>query len=187
MAELAHRLGLAKGTLYLYFETKEELFAILLEGQVSQWLGELLSAFREMQRPSDPAKIAEVLLTHSTARQPFLRLLPMSNQLLKGAYNDEQYDAFGRRMLTFLLPIAAELERLLPDLTPGYGLRLLLNFHGLLMGTFIRLDRPGPVHSVLLEDPDLIETKPTLESEFRFAAEAIMRGVLEICAEQGTA
>ena len=37
MAQLAKRFGLVKGTLYLYFETREELFLTLYEQSLARW------------------------------------------------------------------------------------------------------------------------------------------------------
>ena len=37
MAQLAKRAGLVKGTLYLYFETREELFLTLYEQSLVRW------------------------------------------------------------------------------------------------------------------------------------------------------
>ena len=45
MAQLAKKTGLAKGTLYLYFKTREELFLTLYEHSLIRWshvfIGEL--------------------------------------------------------------------------------------------------------------------------------------------------
>src|SRR5260370_24328894 len=41
MAEVAEQAGLAKGTLYLYFKTKEELFLALQEQQLVDWFDEV--------------------------------------------------------------------------------------------------------------------------------------------------
>jgi AcrR family transcriptional regulator len=41
MAELAEQCGLAKGTLYLYFDSKEELFLAALELELAAWFEHL--------------------------------------------------------------------------------------------------------------------------------------------------
>jgi len=53
MAEVAQRAGLSKGTVYLYFETKEELFLALLEDLLFAWYDTLdrrLDAARRWRR-----------------------------------------------------------------------------------------------------------------------------------------
>ncbi len=52
MAELAARAGLAKGTLYLYYRTKEEVFLAVALDQLGGWL-DALDAVLEPNRPAE--------------------------------------------------------------------------------------------------------------------------------------
>src|SRR5215831_15801764 len=47
MSEIAERAGLAKGTIYLYFTTKEELFLALQEQQLLAWFDAVDSALTQ--------------------------------------------------------------------------------------------------------------------------------------------
>ncbi|GBD07402.1 Fatty acid metabolism regulator protein [bacterium HR21] len=58
IAEIAHAAGVAKGTVYEYFPTKEELFYALLDSWLGQFERELL---RRLEGIADPLQRADVV------------------------------------------------------------------------------------------------------------------------------
>lgn len=58
VADIARQAGVAKGTVYEYFRTKEELFYALLDGWLSQFENELLE---RLKREIDPLRQADLL------------------------------------------------------------------------------------------------------------------------------
>ena len=56
MAQLAKRAGLVKGTLYLYFRTREELFLTLYEKSLSRWREVFISNLSEPISSEDYAR-----------------------------------------------------------------------------------------------------------------------------------
>lgn len=95
MHQIAREAGLAKGTLYLYFDTKEELFLALLREYLQAWfqrLNELLSA----QKPQTPAELS-VTLTDSLRGQDHLRrLLLLLTTVLRNHVSSEVEADFRR-------------------------------------------------------------------------------------------
>ena len=53
MNTIAARADLAKGTLYLYFRTREEIFLALLTREIRAWLASLGAAVREFSAPKE--------------------------------------------------------------------------------------------------------------------------------------
>ena len=51
MASVARRCGLAKGTVYLYFRSKEELVLALFEERLDEWFNTLAERLRPGQTP----------------------------------------------------------------------------------------------------------------------------------------
>jgi AcrR family transcriptional regulator len=60
MEEIAQRAGISKGTLYLYFDSKEALFKALLRETVSARIGEISAIIEKTDGPV-PALLAEAL------------------------------------------------------------------------------------------------------------------------------
>lgn len=81
MNQVAREARLAKGTLYLYFDTKEELFLALLTDYLRTWLQELYALLQE-RRPQQPAEITATLLHSLRGKEDLRRLLLLLNTVL---------------------------------------------------------------------------------------------------------
>src|SRR5215213_6470171 len=75
MAALARQAGLAKGTLYLYFRTKEELFLALLENGFGAWFDSMDRRLDDAQGEWTPERVAGVVLASIAGRETLARLL----------------------------------------------------------------------------------------------------------------
>src|SRR5215212_10566883 len=69
MAEVAERAGLAKGTIYLYFKTKEQLFLALQAQQLKEWFADIDERLAAAQDGSPIANVA-ALICASLAQRP---------------------------------------------------------------------------------------------------------------------
>src|SRR3972149_9538864 len=76
MDEVARKAGVAKGTLYLYFRTKEELFLGLLERAFEAWFDELDAQLGVGQGWIQASALADLVTTTLTPRLLFRRLPP---------------------------------------------------------------------------------------------------------------
>lgn len=81
MSQVAREARLAKGTLYLYFDTKEELFLALLTDHLRTWLQELHTLLQE-RRPQQPTEITATLLQSIQGKENLRRLLLLLNTVL---------------------------------------------------------------------------------------------------------
>jgi DNA-binding transcriptional regulator YbjK len=72
MAQLAKKTGVAKGTLYLYFETREELFLTLYEQSLIRWSQVFIG---DLSGPMTSQAYAQKLYTTASADGTFLPLL----------------------------------------------------------------------------------------------------------------
>lgn len=174
MAEVAAQSGLAKGTLYLYFETKEELLLVLLEAQLDAWFTTL--AARLAGGPYDVAQAAELIST-TTAQQPALaRLLPITSSILEHNIALATARAYKERLLARSAHSAALLEQQLTFLDPGDGIWLLLQIYALIVGLGQMAD-PAPVVCTVLDDPQMAPLRVEFVSAFRRAITALLRGI----------
>lgn len=76
MDQVAHAAGLAKGTVYLYFKTKEEVFLKVFERQGGLWGDEIEQTLLTIE----PAlsNLVELLVHSLTSRPLFTRLVALS-------------------------------------------------------------------------------------------------------------
>ncbi|MEP7328068.1 MAG: TetR/AcrR family transcriptional regulator [Betaproteobacteria bacterium] len=133
VAEVADEAGLAKGTVYLYFPSKEELLLAVHERNIDGFFRALI----ERMQNDTPAAIDDVLtLTHQHMVEPplFLPLAARCFGLMGQRLPSEAGFAFKQRMAERLQAAGAGLERHFPELDAGGGLALLRYSYALILG-----------------------------------------------------
>jgi AcrR family transcriptional regulator len=132
MAEIAQRCGLAKGTLYLYFQAKEELFLAALGCEVSRWL-DAVSAQLHAAGRTDPKAFAELVVETLLRRDTLVELLPLQRTLLEQSGASQTATRFTQTLEEKLRTTAAAVERALP-IQHGEGMRVVLRTLALVIG-----------------------------------------------------
>jgi AcrR family transcriptional regulator len=177
MTDLAQRLGLGKGTLYLYFPTKESLFLAVLEAELGAWFRQAALGLEAAPAGSDPVAVAEGLVGE-LMRHP---LLPGLQALLHGVLERNipvaEACAFARFLQAGVVQVGERLERVLPGLAPGQGPRYLLRFHSLVIGSQLMTTRPPAVRAIL-RDPDMVLFDFNFQDVMRDAAVELLLGML---------
>jgi AcrR family transcriptional regulator len=184
MAEVAQAAGLAKGTLFLYFPTKEALFLALLEERLGAWFARLDALLsREAGRGGggeagrwSGARVARCVVSSLEGDEPLLRLVPVWQTVLEHNVTREQLWPFKERLVARQLRTGALLEQRLPFLAPGEGARLLVHVHALVSG-LRPLAEPAPVVRELLQDPRLAPLQVAFAPELTFALTHLLRGL----------
>lgn len=176
MVEVAKTVGLAKGTLYLYFPTKESLFLALVERGLKEWFSAFADELDSMKGRDPIAQVAAIVARTLAARESLTRLLGLLHAVLEQNLAPESAVAFKTTLRDEVLRAGARLERALPFLAPGEGALALLRLHALVVGLRQMAD-PSPVVREVLDRPDMaplrIEFGPALEGAFR----ALLRGM----------
>src|SRR6266545_4044712 len=134
MADVARRVQLAKGTLYLYFPTKETLLLALLESSLERCLTEIERRFSAADAPAAPDAAAEAIVAPLLADEPLTRLLAILGTVLEHNVPQARIRQFKAWLLRRLERTGPCLERRLPFLGRGGGVRLLVRLHALVAG-----------------------------------------------------
>ena len=133
MADVADEAGLAKGTVYLYFPSKEELLLAVHERNIDGFFRALIARLAS----DEPVAIRDVLvLTHQHIVDPplFLPLAARCFGMMAQSVPPEAGLAFKQRMGERLMKAGAGLERHFRELAPGQGLALLRHSYALIIG-----------------------------------------------------
>lgn len=181
MARVAEEAGVAKGTPYRYFATKEALFLELLTREIGDWFAELVPV-------ADEAAVAEAAIAGSGASLPgfvarslsarplLTRLLPLLHAVLERNIDVETALRFKRRLAETMAPVAAAFERHLPGGRAGDGFSFILRTHALAIG-LLQMSRPSAaVKAALSSDPALAPFDLDFVQEFEAALGALIRG-----------
>ena len=133
VAEVADEAGLAKGTVYLYFPSKDELLLAVHERRVDGFFREVI----ELVEGPPPVSIEPMFgLTRRHMIDPPL-YLPLASRcfgLMAHSIPAETAAAFRQRMVARLERAGAGLERHFPALPPGGGVALLRRSYALILG-----------------------------------------------------
>lgn len=174
MAEVARCVRLAKGTLYLYFPTKEALLLDVLEVRLDRCLT-ALEARLEEGVCRDPDVAAGIVVSALAADDPLVRLLMIMGTILEQNVPEERIYRFKTWLLSRLARTGRDLEQRLTSVPPGGGVRLLLHLHVLVAGLG-QIARPAPAVARVLERPELEPLCIDFETELGAMVTALVRG-----------
>jgi AcrR family transcriptional regulator len=176
MAALAKQAGLAKGTLYLYFRTKEELFLALLENGFDAWFDVLDARLDAGGGELTAEEAAELVVRSIRGRETLARLLSILPTIVE---HNVDYDAalrFKRQVMRRAEATGHRLEARLPFLRAGEGARLLVHLHALVIGVW-QLAEPSAVIRRVMETPELAPARVEFEEDLRFLLVTLLTGM----------
>ncbi len=140
MQQVAERAGVAKGTLFLYFETKEHLFLALTVEALNRWLSDVCADLRGSTPPLMTLAFTR-LVERSLRRQPasggqstLLRLLSLHPHRLAEMLEPGSVSELTRSLQSSLNTAAELIENALPYLQPGQGEAILRRIIAFLIG-----------------------------------------------------
>jgi AcrR family transcriptional regulator len=164
MASVAHSAGLAKGTPYLYWRTKEELFLAALQDEYGAFLGGLVVAIRATQ--GTPESVADAMTRELVPRQRLISMIGLLHAVLEPNAPVEAVIGFKRALLSGGLEVAVALSERLPWLALEDATRLLLRMHCMIVAVRQMGDPPEPIRRAL-EQPDLALLRVDLAVDIR--------------------
>ena len=149
---LARRAGLAKGTVYLYFHTREEVLLALHERQLHTLFDALA---RALERPrADARSVVRAGLRHHGGHPEFYPLAGRCRTMLDTNIGADAALAFHLGLAQRLATLGARVDKLYPALRPGEGAALLVNSYALIIGLWQQADIPAVLHKAM-QRPDL--------------------------------
>lgn len=171
---VAQHVGVARGTIYLYFKTREELFLVAFSDLFQSWLDEVDTELQRIRQIEDEQsridEVARLIPASLEQRKTMVRLSSVVHTILEHNIDAARARQFKKEMLTRAQQTAHLLEQCLPFLDPGQGLQLLLYIDTLVIGLSQQTD-PAPVLQQILAEPDmrplLMQFQPTFSHLFR--------------------
>ncbi|MEO8134040.1 MAG: TetR family transcriptional regulator [Betaproteobacteria bacterium] len=174
--DVARQAGLAKGTMYLYFKTKEEIYLAVHDQQLHQFFDTLEALVtRERSRPSlkrFTRNVVDAIKQHPA----FLPLAVLCPEFERNT----ELNVVARvkaRTGTRLQQIGATLETIYPRLKKGEGARLLIRSYALMLGLW-QLTAPNIYRQKLLERDDLAVFRLDYLQQLEAALYALWRGTV---------
>lgn len=151
ISSIARRAALAKGTVYLYFRTKEEIFVALLLDELSAWAEQLE---RELPSLSGADVVARRLCEHFLQRAQLVRLMGLMHNVLEQNIEVEAALVFKSKLLE-ILELGGALIEASVGLSPGEGARFMLRMHATVVGLGQMCRPSAAVEEAMAREPSL--------------------------------
>lgn len=176
IAAVARKARLAKGTVFLYFPTKEELFLALTEQQLGEWFETVDARMARLKAPASIEQVVKIMADSLKERAAFTRLLAILATVLEQNIAFESALRFKQSMMARLAQTGAQLERCLPFLAAGGGAHLLLQCQAIVVGLW-HLSDPAPVVQEVFAEPEMHVFDLNFDREFRQMLTALLHGL----------
>lgn len=180
IADVAKKAGMAKGTVFLYFQTKEELFLVIASREFERWFDAMDRSFAEITGSPEDAAPDRVLSALSGMLKPdalLIALIPIVHTVLEQNISYPQAREFKQMLGKGLQRTGALLEACLPFLLHGQGVVFLLWMYAVVIG-FSQMAKPAPViKKVFQRDPALRMMQLDFSASYTGALGAILDGL----------
>jgi AcrR family transcriptional regulator len=179
VADIATATGLAKGTVYRYFETKDEIFVALIDDDFRALFAALDAMLDSL--PGEP-EIAAPALARAYAKtlgslDTLLPLASLANGIFERNLRIESMRGFKSALAERLVSAGRKLETRFASLGRGEGATLLLHTYALTIGLWQALDYPDALRAIL-DEPALRPLDLSFAGEIETAVAALWRGAL---------
>lgn len=169
MDRIADHAGIAKGTVYLYFRTRDELVLELFDWQHGLWLEALEAEIRAMIEFPTADLISHATVSTLLQRPLLLRLFGRTTGLFRGSVSVETVRDIKRRQLRRIEAVASALDGKVSGLTRPRVEQWLLRLEAFIAG-MTTLAQPPPAVAAALQWPDLAKLQIDLGSELQYIA-----------------
>jgi AcrR family transcriptional regulator len=172
--QIARRAALAKGTVYLYFGSREEVLLAVHEKQTH----ELFDAVEKALSAPDPQgrRVVEEGLAYLRGHPEFYPLAGNCRGMLDTNIGAEAALAFKTGIAGRLQPLGARIESIYPGLQPGEGAALLTNCYALIIGLWQQADPPRSLRKAM-HRPELAVFRIDFEAQLVAALLDLWDGV----------
>lgn len=154
MADTADEAGVAKGTLYLYFRSKEEMFLAIYTDQVNGWFDAMDAELGKAKGEASISAFVKFMGESLGACPQLLRLTAILHTVLEQNLDHTTARSFRSWFKGRIEKSGSLLERYLPFLEAGQGARLLLKIDALIIG-FQHMATPGGAMREVLQEDDM--------------------------------
>lgn len=175
MAELARHCQLAKGTLYLYFMSKEALFLAMLEQELALWFDDLAQRLRGTAA-IDAERFGLIFAASVGHRDRLTHLLAIVHTILERNVDRDTVVAFKRTLKHKVLGSGRIIESVVPGVRPGQGTALMLRMHALVIG-LRQMSQAAPNVAKVLQQDEFAVLRIEFEPALAAAVTDLVRGM----------
>ena len=172
-AKIAGKAGLAKGTLYLYFTTKEEIYVALLGQEYARWSEGVMEGLSEEWPSLD--HFLQRFIAFCVANPKTMFLACMGPVMLERNISEASALVFKKGLADATREVSALLSVAFPPLSVDQARKLFLHMFMLTIGVWQHTHPPEAVGNVLAQE-ELKALQLDFERDLYAALEALWKG-----------
>lgn len=173
MSAVAKAAGVAKGTVYLYFPSKEALFLEVLLQKFKAWFDHMNATLTQLEPPLTNEALAQILTDSVVGKSKLSQMLALGTFIFEHNIDYTTAHAYKQWLQEQVLHTGHLVEQRLPPLQPGQGAQILFRVYALVIGVE-NIAHPAPIiHQVQSEDDTLAQFD--FEIEFYHMTLAVIR------------
>lgn len=175
-SEIASEAGLAKGTLYLYFRTKEEIYLALLAEGFANWLGTIKGELMAANPSIEGTLGSYSLFCVNNPKTIFLASL--SPAILELNISEEMAYLFKKKLADEIREIGELMTKAFPRLSLEHARKLFINSYALTIGLW-QHTHPAPIIEKVFQREEVSILLMNFQEDLYSALEVLWRGNLE--------
>lgn len=178
VADIAAAAGLAKGTVYRYFRSKDEIFIALLQDDFAALFRVLAAAMPQLPRDNTAAAQAfAAVFSQQIQQQPtLLPLAAMLNAVLEHNLPLAVLKQFKLMLSQGLQQLGQAVASQVGAINAAAATQLLLHSYGLTLGLWQTLQYPPAVQTLLQSSPELSNLQRDFNTELTAAITQLWLG-----------
>jgi TetR/AcrR family transcriptional regulator len=177
MGAIADRVGLAKASLYEYFNTKDDVFLALAARDVQSWTSDVESRLERLRRP-DADRIAAALTAALRGQARLLRLRLTVRGIVERRSATRAVADFNRSFFACMQRASAALNAACPQLTPEEVAEFAIQHQAVNAGLWF-MTRPLQKSNCASDLPEFQSIGFDFFELFERTIHQILRGLLE--------
>lgn len=170
--------GVAKGTFYLYFATKEAAYLVLEGEEISAWLDDVEARVQKIPNDLGSSQLCELFVSSIEVRPFFPRYLSILHHVLEKNVSEEQIVEFKFFLKDRLGRTADLLASCIKGFSRDIGMQTLIFIHTCIVGGW-QMANPAPLMKKVLEREDMAEFRLDFSHVLRTFLASYLRGVME--------
>ncbi|MGA2763822.1 MAG: TetR family transcriptional regulator [Spirochaetia bacterium] len=171
--DLARELDLVKGTLYLYFPTKQDLFASILVEEMEAWWEAAMAAPATGSPGNDLCRML-------AERNLLIRLIASLHMTIEPGLSPEGLRRMKRWFRDFAEGASQDIEARYPGIE-GSGFRLVMGMYALVVGISQLAFPPRNVRALIEKDDSLAPFRIDFESFLVQSVDSLYHGTARQC------
>ncbi len=184
VTRVARRVGLSKGTLYLYFSSKEELFFSVFESRVEEWVRSIETVLGERMADIGIIDLSRALTGYAAENPLVIKLGTITKSFIQNNIDANIIYDCDKRIVTLVDMAAGVISERFSFITRKQASQMLARGYALTLGLWQVLDRPPAVSSRLL-DEGIDMFMPEFEKNIVETTEIFLNGYLRYLKETG--